>query len=496
VSSPIPILLIVVPLTGAVISALASEASARAPRVVALVALTVTAVLAVAGLGLALGEDGPLRHEVGGWPPPFGIELMLDPLSGFIAAVVAVTGLVVVAYPTGAGFGIEPRRRLPLYALVLLLLTGLLGVTMTADLFNLFIFLEIYSIASYALVALGGPRATFASLRYLLFGTTGSGLYLLGVGFLYFMTGSLNMGDVSEQLGPIGTSPTVVAALVLILAGLGLKMALFPLHVWLPEAHSYAPPAVAALLAAVQVKVAAYALIRILYDVFGVTFVRLEVPVADLLVAFGVVGIVFGSAMAIAQTDLKRLLAYSTVAQLSFIGVGIGIATPLALAAALLHVLNHALMKACLFLVAGGIYERTGIKEIPRLAGIGRRMPLLATALTVAALSMVGVPPTGGFFSKWYLLLASLEEGRPAVAAVIVASSLLTLWYVLRLLESVWSDRGDVDEAVATSSEPRAAVTLPVAVLSVGIVVAGLANVAIMGNVLDAATTPLLATAP
>jgi multicomponent Na+:H+ antiporter subunit D len=491
----VPALLVVVPLAGAIVSALVAERSGRAARLVAVATLAVTATLALAGLASAL-DDGPLRHQMGGWAPPLGIELVLDPLSGFVAAIVAVIGLVVVVYPTGAGFGIAERPRLPLHALVLLLLSGLLGVVLTSDLFNLFVFLEIYAIATYALVALGGPRATFASLRYLIFGTIGSGLYLLGVGFLYFMVGSLSMADVSERVVGLGTSPTVVAALALIVVGLALKMALFPLHIWLPEAHSYAPPAVAALLAAVQVKVAAYALVRILYDVFDVSFVSVDLPLAELLVWFGVAGIAFGSAMAIAQRDLKRLLAYSTVAQLGYIGVGIGLATPLAVAAALLHVLNHALMKACLFLVAGGIYERTGIREIPRLAGIGRRMPLTAAAMAVAALSMVGVPPTGGFFSKWYLLVASLDQGRAAVAAVIAASSLATLWYVLRLLESVFSSDDEVDPAVAGTSEPRAAVLGPVAVLAVGILVAGFANAAIVRDVLDVATASLFAVAP
>jgi multicomponent Na+:H+ antiporter subunit D len=493
--SNVPALLVVVPLAGAIVSALVSERSGRAARLVAVATLVVTATLSLAGLARAL-DDGPLRHQMGGWAPPLGIELVLDPLSGFVAAIVAVIGLVVVVYPTSAGFGLAERPRLPLHALVLLLLSGLMGVVLTSDLFNLFVFLEIYAIATYALVALGGPRATFASLRYLIFGTIGSGLYLLGVGFLYFMVGSLSMADVSERVAGLGTSPTVVAALALIVVGLGLKMALFPLHIWLPEAHSYAPPAVAALLAAVQVKVAAYALVRILYDVFDVGFVSVELPLAELLVLFGVAGIAFGSAMAIAQRDLKRMLAYSTVAQLGYIGVGIGIATPLAIAAALLHVLNHALMKACLFLVAGGIYERTGIREIPRLAGIGRRMPVTAAAMAVAALSMVGVPPTGGFFSKWYLLVASLDEGRVAVAAMIAASSLATLWYVLRLLESVFSDADGVDPAVAGTSEPRASVIGPVGVLAVGILAAGFANVAIVRDVLDVATASLFAVAP
>jgi multicomponent Na+:H+ antiporter subunit D len=490
----IPILLPLVLLTGAALAALLGLFHQGAPRVVAVVATGAAAVLSVVGLVASL-DRGTLRHELGGWPPPLGIEYVLDPLAGFIAVVVAVIGLVVVVYPPRPGFGFVPARQHPLYALVLLLLGGLLGVVMSGDLFHLFVFLEIYAIATYALVALGGPRATLASLRYLIFGTIGSGFYLLGVGFLYFMTGSLNMADVAERLGPVMGNETVVAGLVLIVVGLAIKMALFPLHIWLPEAHSYAPPAVAALLAAVQVKVAAYALIRILFDVFGLEVVSVDLPVADLLVWFSAAGIVFGSVLAISQRDFKRMLAYSTVAQLGYIGVGIGLANPLALVGALLHVLNHAVMKGCLFLIAGGIGEQTGLRDIPSMRGLARRMPITGAALTLAALSMVGVPPTAGFFSKWYLLLGALDGGRPLVAVVIGASSLLTLWYFLRVFETIYSTDEEVHPKVATAREASPRVLGPVLVLAAAIVVIGLANATIVGEVLDPLADVRVATA-
>jgi multicomponent Na+:H+ antiporter subunit D len=483
----IPVALPVAMLAGAAVAVLAGLVSTWGARLVAILTTGSVLVLSVVGLGAAL-DRGPLRHELGGWPPPIGVEYVLDPLAGFIAVVIAAIGFVVVVYPTRAGFGVDERQGVPLHALVLLLLGGLLGVVMSADLFHLFVFLEVYAIATYALVALGGARATLASLRYLIFGTIGSGFYLLGVGFLYFMTGSLNMGDVSERLGPIAGDQTVVAGLVLIVVGLAIKMALFPLHVWLPEAHSYAPPAVAALLAAVQVKVAAYALIRILFDVFGVEMVAVDLPVADLLLWFGAAGIVFGSIMAIAQTDLKRMLAYGTVSQLGYIGVGIGLANPLALVGALLHVLNHAVMKGCLFLIAGGIYERTGLREIPRLAGMARRMPITAAAFTLAALGMVGVPPTAGFFSKWYLIGGALDGGRGVIAGVIAASSLLTLWYFLRVVQTIYSTPEHVDAAMVSAREPRLQVLGPVVALAAAVVVIGLANAALVSDVIEPAT--------
>lgn len=479
----IPVLLPVTLLTSAVLAALAGEWRPQLARAIALAAVLTSTALAFVGL-LHVLDHGPIVNQLGGWPPPIGIEYVFDSLSAYIALVVGIIGSFVVAYPPRAGFGIELRPRVPLYPLVLLLLGGLMGVTVTGDLFHLFVFLEIYAIASYALVSLGGPRASFASLRYLIFGTIGSGLYLLGVGFLYFMTGSLNMADVSSLLVGLEGNETVLAALALIVVGLGVKMALFPMHVWLPEAHSYAPPAVAALLAAVQVKVAAYALIRILYGVFGVDWVTVQVPVTELLTWFGAAGVVVGSVMAIRQRDLKRLLAYSTVAQLGYLGIGIGLGSQLAIVAALFQVLSHAVMKSCLFFIAGGIIDRTGIKDISRLAGLGRRMPVMGAALTVAGVAMVGLPPTAGFFAKWYLLLASLEQGSPLIAVVIAASSLLTLRYVLRLIETVWSSTTEVDAALEGASEPGPGVTVPVVVLAVAMLVIGIANAAIVGEVL------------
>jgi multicomponent Na+:H+ antiporter subunit D len=487
--SNLPLLLVLAPILGAVLSVLAGMWRPLAGRVAAVAGVGSAA--ALAGLGLARSLDGgPLRHELGGWAPPVGIEYVLDPLAGFIAVVVTVIGLLCVLYPTKAGFGEVPPRGAPLYPLVLLLLAGLLGVVMTADLFHLFVFLEIYAIASYALVALGGDRAVFASLRYLILGTLGSMLYLLGVGFVYFTTGTLNMADAAERLVPIAGTPTITAAVVLIVTGLALKAALFPLHVWLPDAHSHAPPVVAALLAAVQVKVAAYALVRLLYGVFAPAGVEVLPTVLTVLVYTSAAGVVVGSVLAIRQRDIKRMLAWSTVAQLGFIGIGIGLANPIALVGALLHVLNHAIMKSCLFLAAGGIIVETGIKEIPRFSGLGRRMPLLMAGLTVAALSMIGIPPTAGFFSKWYLLTGSLAAGAYVAAAVIVGSTLLTGAYFLRIFERTWAGRPD-EPAVDDAVEAPMSILAPVWLLAAAVIVAGLGSIVIVDGVLDGVTAML-----
>ncbi|MTV24332.1 NADH/ubiquinone/plastoquinone (complex I) [Nitriliruptoraceae bacterium ZYF776] len=479
--SALPVLILLPLLFGAVIAVLAGLWRAAAAQAVAILATGATLAFSLVGL-VTVVRDGPLTHELGGWPPPFGIEYVLDPLSAFVAAIIGLIGLLVCVYPVQAAFDLRPGRGVPVYPLVLLLLAGLTGVVLSGDLFHLFVFLEIYAIATYALVSLGGDRAVFASFRYLLLGTLGSGLYLLGVGFLYFATGTLNMADVASALPALADDPAVLGSMALIVLGLALKMALFPLHVWLPDAHTYSPPGVAALLAAVQVKAGAYGLVRILFDVYGPAYGN-ELPVAALLTWFGAAGIVVGSVLAIQQRDLKRLLAYSTVAQLGYIGLGIGLGTELALIGALLHVLNHAVMKSGLFLVAGGILQRTGLKQIPRFSGLGRRMPIVMTGFALAALSMVGVPPTAGFFSKFYLVSATVETGDWVLAAVIVGSSLLTATYFLRLFEQLFV-REATEEVVATATEPEPRIAATVSVLAVAVVAIGLGNAVIVSQVL------------
>ncbi len=479
----LPVLLLLPLLGGAVLAVLASLWKPLAAQVVAVLATATSLTMSVIGL-VRVVRDGPISHHLGGWAPPIGIEYVLDPLSAYLAVIIALVGLMIAVYPTKVGFDLEPRRGIPLYALVLLLLTGLMGVVLSGDLFHLFVFIEIYALATYPLVSLGGDRGVFASLRYLLLGTIGSGTYLLGVGFLYFSTGTLNMADMATQLVPLADSPTILGALALIVIGLALKMALFPLHVWLPDAHSYSPPAVAALLAAVQVKAGAYALLRILYDVFGPAYLGGQgLPVAAALTWFGAAGVVVGSVLAIRQRDLKRMLAYSTVAQLGYIGVGIGLGTPLALVGAMLHVLNHALMKSGLFLVAGGIIQQTGLKSIPRFAGLGRQMPLTMAGFSIAALSMVGIPPLAGFWSKWYLVLGSIDAGVWVLAVVIGTSSLLTAVYFLRLFEQLFV-RAPEEQVVRDAVEPGPRIVGTVWVLGLAIIAAGVLNGVLVGRVL------------
>jgi multicomponent Na+:H+ antiporter subunit D len=311
------------------------------------------------------------------------------------------------------------------------------------------------------------------------------------VGFLYFSTGSLNMADVAQRLPALYGSRAIAAAATLILLGLGLKMALFPLHFWLPDAYSYAPSAVAGLIAPIMTKVSAYAMIRMFLTVFQPVYLTDILPVATVIGWLAAAGILYGSIMAIAQSDFRRMLAYSSISQIGYIGLGIGLANPLGLIGALLHVLNHAFMKACLFLVAGSIRFRTGQSEVSRFAGLGRKMPWTMAAFTLAALSMVGVPPAAGFFSKWYLLLGSIDARNWVFAATILLSSLLTAVYFFRVLEHVYAAGGEGEKPSGGAAEPPRSMLIPTVLLGVGVLVLGLLNSVIVTRVLEPIAAPL-----
>ncbi|MFC2040357.1 monovalent cation/H+ antiporter subunit D family protein [Chloroflexota bacterium] len=479
----IPVLIPTIMLLSAFLATFSGLWRPKLAYIVSISGTLITLIIASVGLWQVV-TSGPISYHLGGWLPPWGIEYVLDNLSAFMCVVILFITLMVLIYPPSTGLYQTPRKGIPLYGLVMLLITGLTGVVVTGDVFNLFVFLEIYSICSYALITLGGNRAVIASFRYLILGTIAGGFYLLGVGFLYFTTGTLNMADMAGILAATPANPAIIAGMALVICALCIKMALFPLHVWLPDAHSYAPPVVAAILASVQVEVAAYALIRLVLSVFSLEYISTALPITDIIAWCAAVGIIVGSVMAITQRDLKRMLAYSTVGQIGYIGLGIGLANPLGLIGALLHILNHAFMKCCLFLVAGGIRKQTGLREIPWFTGIGRRMPLMMAAFSVAALAMIGIPPTAGFFSKWYLVLGSIASGNWTFVAVLLASSLLTAVYFFRIIEKVYTNPTKNANLNQNASEPGPRILAPILVLAFGIIVLGVFNAFIVTKVL------------
>ncbi len=449
--------------------------------------------ISVFNIFAVIQEGQPIRYYLGDWVPPIGIEYVLDHLSAFVMLVINGVAFLVLIHAKQIVSRELPGKEMPYYAAVVLMLCGFNGIVITGDLFNLYVFLEISSLSLYGLIAVGEKQSPVAAFRYLIMGTIAASFYLLGIGFLYLKTGSLNMADVKAILPLLGDQPAVFIALALMVLGMGIKMALFPLHGWLPDSYTYAPSTSSAIIAPTGTKVGAYVLLRVLFFVFGLTYItRMPVPVTSIITWMAAIGIIYGSIMAIAQKEMKRMLAYSGVAQVGYIGLGIGLANPLALVGAVLHVLNHAFMKACLFLVAGNFRFKLGHSNIFKLNhSIRKKMPWTMAAFTVAALSMVGLPPMAGFFSKWYLALGTLKDSNWHFLVVILVSSLLNAVYFFRIIEKVYmkpinnNPAGNEESAEPVRDEVGSSMLVPTLILAAGLIALGLLNAFIVKGILN-----------
>jgi multicomponent Na+:H+ antiporter subunit D len=384
-----------------------------------------------------VGNIGTVTYAIGDWAAPWGIEYKVDWISALVLVIVSGIGSVVMPFAyESVRKEISEERIYLFYCMYLLALCGLLGMAITGDAFNLFVFLEISSLSSYVLIALGkDKRALTAAYRYLVMGTIGATFYIIGVGLMYMMTGTLNIADLATLMPAVIDTRTIAAAIAFLIVGLSLKLALFPLHFWLPNAYAYAPSVVTAFLAATATKVAIYALVRILFTVFGQTDIFVATPIEHVLMALAVAAIFFASAIAIFQTNVKRLLAYSSLAQIGYMVLGISFISVTGLTGGLIHLFNHAIVKCALFLAMGCIFFKINSVDIKDMVGIGQRMPFTMAAFVVAGLGLIGVPLTSGFISKWYLIQASLEDESWLIAGFIVGSSLLAVIYIWKIVE-------------------------------------------------------------
>jgi len=401
-------------------------------------------------------DQGVLSYAFGGWSPPWGIEYRVDPVNAFVLLIISGISAIVLPFARTSVTQEIPSRHVSLfYTLYLLCLTGLLGVAITGDAFNLFIFLEISSLSSYVLIALGRDRrALTAAYQYLIMGTIGATFILIGIGLLYMMTGTLNMADLAVRLPGVLETRTVRSAFAFLTVGIGLKLALFPLHLWLPNAYTYAPSAVAAFLAATATKVAVYVLLRFVFSVFGVSFAFEAMPLSTILVLLAIAAVLSASVVAIFQENLKRMLAYSSIAQIGYMVLGISFASVTGLTGGILHLFNHALMKGALFLALGCVMYRVGTVRLSQLHGLGRRMPWTMAAFVIGGLSLIGVPLTVGFISKWYLVLGALEKGWWPVAVVVLVGSLLAVIYMGRVVEAVYFGPSDTPRLEGVREAP------------------------------------------
>ncbi|MFC7057623.1 proton-conducting transporter transmembrane domain-containing protein [Halovenus salina] len=462
----LPVLLIVVPILAAALPVVLGLFRQQVGWPVAVGALSVEAVLAAwLGYAVYIGESrvvhvlggetfGRKEVTIGGSDTEgfiVGIELVADALSGLLVVLVALVALAVLAYARRAG----PRRN-PFYSTYLLLTGGLMGLVLTGDLFNLFVFLEIVGLMTYALVASDRSGAsTVAALKYLIIGTTGASMYLIGVGYLFVRTGTLNMVDVARVLagepnwveGALYSEPLVAASFGFIAVGLATKAAIFPLHTWQPDAYSESPDSVTVLISALVSTTTAYALARITWTVFSPDFFAANPRAVEALLVIASVSVVAGSLLAAMQRRVKRVFAYSSVAQFGLIVMAIGTAvhpaasdqaTQFAVYGVVVHLIGHAVIKGGLFAAVGALRSGTGAQYVGEFAGLAKQRPFLSGSIAVLGFSLVGVPPAVGFVGKWYIGLAAVEAELWPLVAVIFASTLLTLLYVARLVERLY----------------------------------------------------------
>jgi multicomponent Na+:H+ antiporter subunit D len=433
----LPILQVVVPLMTAPLCLLVNH-----PRLawgLSLIASWVAFGIAALLLGEVL-DGSMITYELGGWSVPWGIEYRVDIVNAFVLLIVtAISSMVLLYGHKSVTREIYSERITIFYATYMLCVSGLLGVTVTGDVFNLFVFMEISALSSYTLIALSQERrALAAAYQYLVMGTIGATFLLIGIGLLYMMTGTLNMQDLSQRLPAITDSHTVVTAFAFLTVGISLKLALVPLHLWLPNAYTYAPSVVTAFIAATATKVAFYVLLRFMFTIFGINFAFKSMPLSIIFLLLALAAMLGGSLAAIFQNNIKRMLAYSSIAQIGYMILGISLASVTGITAAVLHLFNHALMKGALFMVLGCICYRLGMANMEQMRGLGYRMPWTMAAFVFGGLSLIGVPLTVGFISKWYLVAGALEKGWWPVAAVILVASLFALIYIWRVVEAAY----------------------------------------------------------
>ena len=435
----LPVLQVVVPLLTAPLVVLLR------PRGFAWAAATTASLCSLAiAISLTVGvlDTHRYSYEVGSWPAPYGIELGVDAFSAIVLLVITgASTFALLAARCSLDADIEAHRQPLFYSAWLLVLAGLAGITVSADAFNIFVFMEISSLASYVLIAGGADRRALpAVFNYLIMGTIGATFYLIGIGLIYLMTGTLNLADMELRIHEVSDQKPILVAAGFITIGLALKAAVFPLHLWLPNAYTFAPNAVTVFLAACSTKVALYLLLRFDFFVFQPNLLGHDLQFSSFLMPLAVLAILVGSAVALFEQNLKRLLAYSSIAQIGYIMLGASLVSLAGLTASIVHIFNHALAKGALFLAVACLATRCSGLGLGNITGAARGMPWTMGAFVVAGLSLIGIPGTAGFVSKWYLISAVLGEGMIGVAlvAVIVLSSLMTVVYIWRVVEAAY----------------------------------------------------------
>jgi multicomponent Na+:H+ antiporter subunit D len=468
-----PVLLVAIPIAGAALTPIVGKH--RRQYCFYWAALVISVCMAIsAALVWQVYKHGPISYVVSSWQRWFGIEIYFDHISAS-SVLIAALGLLIIIF---SKFYIEKEideRKIPVYyALMILNLGGMLGFVITGDLFNMFVMMEILSLSGYALVAIGEAKiAQLAAFKYLVLGAVSSLSILMAIGFLYSITGSLNMHEIALYL-PQATKhiPVAAVAFALLIMGFSVKAALFPLHVWLPDAHSIAPSPVSALLSGLVVKIGITGVIRtiFIYRYFG-GLIDIK-PVLNLISWLAVITIVMGAFFALFQDDIKMMLAYSTVSNIGYIFLGICLVQTNALIGSIVHIFNHAIIKVLLFLCAGAIIHQTGHRKLSDLNGVAKKMPVTMACMSIGVMSIVGIPPTNGFICKWLIAEGAMEAGRPLFAAALLFGALFIFAYYIRILNAAYFR--EPREEYAEMGEAPKTMLIPIVILAVACLVFGI----------------------
>jgi len=479
-----PVLLIAVPLGLAFAASLVGLASKRLTKFVPVVAMLFNLVVSVSLLPVAF--RAPIIVRTAGWAPPFSIHLVAGPLGLLLSCLIAFIGLLVAVY--GMGY-IREGAQAKYHVLYILILVGATGMVLTGDIFNLFVFFEILCISSYALVAYRGDSAgAEAGIKYLLQGAIGSSLVLIGIGLVYGMFGTLSMADIAANVRSVSTFRLFVS-LAFLITGFGVEAAVFPLNAWLPDAHSSAPSSISAILSGIAIKAGVYAIARMVYTIYGA---QSTLPCVAVI---GVATLLVGEMCAFNQSDIKRLLAYSSIGQMGLIVFGLGMASVIGVSAALFVIFSHALAKALLFLASGYMIYRSGSREISSLDGMGTRMPLTSLCFAIGAFSLIGLPPFVGFASKFMIVRAALATADPffvVLLAIALVGTVIEGAYFLRIVQGLYF-KPTPEEAPeeGTRKEAPLSALVPVGVLAALIVAVGIYP-GLVGRALGPAANDLL----
>jgi multicomponent Na+:H+ antiporter subunit D len=476
-----PALLVMAPLLAALICSLFSWGAKRLCYPTAIIGLIISCFSAYKILMQVL-DSGTIQYRMGGWMPPMGIEYRIDLLNAVVLLLITAIALInlVASYQNIQQETKEQSNAF--YAIYLLFVTGLIGVTATGDLFNLYVLIEITSLTSYAQIAMGDKdRAPLASLNYVFIGVIGASFYLLGVGYIYIMTGSLNMVDVAQMLPALYGSSAILIAFIFCMLGIWIKMALFPLHVWLPNAYTYAPTAVSRIISPLMTKVMVYVMIRLMITVFGFEYIFEKLNLAEAVVWIATIAILAGAIMAIAQKNLKKMLTYIIVCEIGYMVGGAWLGNELGMTGAILHIVNDAIMTFALFLAVGNMVYKLKSVNYTNLKGVFGKMPWTMAGFVIAAFSIIGIPPTCGFFSKWYLVLGAFDAGAYHFAGALIISSLLCAVLFFKVFEIGFFNTGH--DKIEMSEAP-VSMLIPLGFVTLSLFITGIFSGTIVNNII------------